>query len=442
MNFFQLIKMNPMIYLIQKLLMVLLLIPFLTNAQNINWTTLNSGTTKNINDILFLNADTGYIVGDDYLFKKTVDGGVSWVDLPAPTMGQRPGNNGNIIGIGHTGTLFPFSSSLDSGLVLVWEKPYHAVHTDDEGITYSAFNNYDTLLCFAEGFSVQTKEIVVSSYKALGMYGTDCNGGGFFHGHYAGPFGVSLNFGYYGNGGAFTSVDFGYKAIAAHEDGNLLLVDFLSNVLDTIFLDSSGVSNIAYVGNQTWYASTNSNSWNLYISTDTGKTFNVDSTFPPTFFYPKFTDMDFLSDGTGLAGAVANGISGAIAVRNNNSWFFNLVAQPIHAVDVLPNKVLYAAGDSGLVMKAVVTVGLTELEKEENTIRVFPNPASKYLQIVNNENTFIEKISLSSIDGKQIWHFDHRQNKLDVSSVPAGFYLLRIMIDNRIEENKIIILPD
>ncbi|MCX6245834.1 MAG: YCF48-related protein [Bacteroidetes bacterium] len=62
------------------LLFFLILLASVTRSQN--WIPLNSGTTKNIRSVFFLNADTGYIVGDSILLKKTTDGGLTWTDLP------------------------------------------------------------------------------------------------------------------------------------------------------------------------------------------------------------------------------------------------------------------------------------------------------------------------------------------------------------------------
>ena len=53
------------------LLIGLFFITTYTFAQsNLNWVTLNTGTTEKINDIYFQSPDVGYIVGENYLFKK------------------------------------------------------------------------------------------------------------------------------------------------------------------------------------------------------------------------------------------------------------------------------------------------------------------------------------------------------------------------------------
>ena len=54
-------------------------------AQN-GWQTLNSGTTKLLHGLFFLNEQVGWVCGQDGLIKKTTDGGLSWIT-------QREGGN-------------------------------------------------------------------------------------------------------------------------------------------------------------------------------------------------------------------------------------------------------------------------------------------------------------------------------------------------------------
>lgn len=421
--------------LFQKFALIAICCPSLIYSQsNIQWDTLNSGTNKKINDILFLNADTGYIVGDNYLFKKTTDGGLNWVDLPTPTMGQRPGNNGNIIAIAHTGPIM-FAAPVDSGLIMVWEKPYHAVHTNDDGSSYSPFNTYDSLICTAKGFSVQSTKFPI--YKAMGAFGKSCTGGGVFSGYYAGSFSIGLGFSY-GSTGSFTSVDYGQNIIAAHEDGSLLVVDFSSNTKDTVFLDSSGVSSISYAGNNTWYATTLRNTYNMYISVDSGKTFNIDSTLFPSFFYPKFNEMEFLSDSVGIAGgSTGGGNIGVIVVKLNGFWMLSLSEEPINAVEILPNNLMYAAGDSGLIMKATVTVGLEEVRKFQ-TMEVYPNPADQVVFIEVANDAHIPAL-VTDLQG-QSKKVQIINGKLDLKNLAAGMYFLRFKYKKVLYSAKIVLL--
>ena len=43
------------------------------------WVPLNSNTTQNLRSVYFVNADTGWVVGDSGIILKTIDGGVNWI---------------------------------------------------------------------------------------------------------------------------------------------------------------------------------------------------------------------------------------------------------------------------------------------------------------------------------------------------------------------------
>ena len=50
-----------------------------------NWTTQTSNTTNSLNSVLFINADTGFAVGDGGTILKTINGGTNWTNLTSGT---------------------------------------------------------------------------------------------------------------------------------------------------------------------------------------------------------------------------------------------------------------------------------------------------------------------------------------------------------------------
>lgn len=66
-------------------LMVALAFGFNAQAQNFEWTQLNSGTTEKLNDVFFINEQIGYAVGNNGTIITTTDGGDSWSHQAAPT---------------------------------------------------------------------------------------------------------------------------------------------------------------------------------------------------------------------------------------------------------------------------------------------------------------------------------------------------------------------
>lgn len=409
------------------------------SQSSVTWQILNTGTTKKINDVYFQSPDTGYIVGEDYLFKKTTDGGLNWTSLTPPSIGQRPNNKGNIIGIDYYKS--SSISNLDSGLYLRWEQPYHGVFTKNDGKSYSIVNifNDSNIFCFVSGFNILPEMYGNSSgiYTHLITYGKNCNGNAIFSDYYDGPFSV-------GNidtssQGSFTTVDVNRNvSIIGHSDGHLLRYKNVLGKPDTFFLDSSGVLAIAYAGNHKWYASTNKGYYGVYVSVDSGKTFRKDSTFYPTFDYPIINDFSFLPNDIGIGGASTFG-GGMIILRDSNRWDLYPANQTINAVKIFPNGTAYAAGDSGLVMKTVINTSINEIEKNNTLIKIYPNPVNDILYINGLQGLSVQSIQLFDIHGKILREFPTTNRELNVLDFPRGIYIVKIQTDKYQVSKKVIV---
>lgn len=415
--------------------------PLLLFGQFLNWETLNTGTEKNINDIYFLSADTGYIVGDDYLFKKTTDGGLTWFDLPAPSIAERPNNGGDIIAIEYYEPISPISE-IDGGLILLWEHPVYPVITSDDGASYLPLEQFYSSVCSANGFAVFNPGDFIG-YTDLTMFGKYCNGGGVISTFSDGPFSVAYtDTSYYGNGEGYSAMDLGAgQFIAGHSDGNLILFDdivFAVNT-DTVHLDTSGVAALAYAGNSTWYAATNRDFYNMYKSIDGGATFQIDSTFYPSFFYPKINDMDFLPNGLGLAGALSNQEFGVIIVKIGTFWDFYSTEYPINSVLAMGNGTAFAAGDSGLVMKTDGLVSVDEITNSQRKINIYPNPANDHLTVEISSGLKVNRIRIIDVLGTTVRKFAGTESRLDIKGLRRGTYIALFTIDGTILSKKFVV---
>lgn len=65
----------------QRISFILFLLIFFSINSSSQWVPLNSGTTMNINEIRFINSQTGFFVGAGSAFRKTTDGGNTWIAL-------------------------------------------------------------------------------------------------------------------------------------------------------------------------------------------------------------------------------------------------------------------------------------------------------------------------------------------------------------------------
>lgn len=83
---------------------------------------------------------------------------------------------------------------------------------------------------------------------------------------------------------------------------------------------------------------------------------------------------------------------------------------------------------------------ITETEEiERSVIRIFPNPANNFLRIENKENATIESIVLSDANGQFIRQFDPKKNQIDISDITSGLYILKIIHENGVWTEKVII---
>lgn len=423
------------------LLPIMLLLASIAHSQSITWETLNTGTTKTINDIYFLDTDTGYLVGNDYLFKKTVDGGDTWLDLQVPTIGEAEGGNGDIVAVNRQiGSPF---GGLGTGIILIWKQPLFTVITSDDGETYTENFGADSPVCEARGLNV-TPENDGNGYVQLTVFGKSCMDGGAFSYFLDGPFSIyDSDDNYFGDGGGYTSMDVNpnnSNFILGHEDGNLLIHNNLFNARDTVFLDTTGVGAVAYAGGNVWYAATSEIYYSMYKSLDDGLTFEVDPTWYPTFFYPRFRAMDFLENGIGLAGAESNGIYGVIIVQSGGEWSYYYADKPINTVAILADGTAFAAGENGLLMRSAepITVGVKEIELN-NSIDIYPNPANTTVQLSNTGNSTIKEITLMDNSGRILKSYPAGTTTLDLSSFAPSLYFVRIRTNKGAVVKKVVV---
>lgn len=88
------------------------------------------------------------------------------------------------------------------------------------------------------------------------------------------------------------------------------------------------------------------------------------------------------------------------------------------------------------IKRAINTVGLSENAKP-TTWKVYPNPSSG---IINIEGLTDEVISIQIVDfnGRLVAEYE-KSNQISIENVPSGFYLIRLQMQNKVEQQMIII---
>lgn len=73
------------------------------------------------------------------------------------------------------------------------------------------------------------------------------------------------------------------------------------------------------------------------------------------------------------------------------------------------------------------TLGVNDVALNKNTVKLYPNPASDRLFIKSTEQ--IEKVSIYNMSGQLIKQYDVLNNRINVSELPVGLYMIKIKTD-------------
>jgi hypothetical protein len=85
---------------------------------------------------------------------------------------------------------------------------------------------------------------------------------------------------------------------------------------------------------------------------------------------------------------------------------------------------------------SVINVGIKEASLN-NTISIYPNPASNLLYIESIKE--IEKLQTFSMDGKLVKELEYKSNSLDVSFLDNGIYFLKLQIGSITQMKKFVV---
>ena len=141
------------------------------------------------------------------------------------------------------------------------------------------------------------------------------------------------------------------------------------------------------------------------------------------------------------------GDSGIILKTNNGGSDWNLVysgtSNFLRSVYFPSNDIGYAVGDGGTILKTLNGSSSIDELKQKNLINLYPNPThgKVYFEIsaINlNQSTFF--VSIINVMGNELMNFTLQGSNMniDVSSLPSGFYFVKVETDSRIELHKLI----
>lgn len=345
------------------------------------WTTLSSGTTKKLNDVFFTSADTGYIVGNDSILLRTTDRGNTWT-LAAPIPNAYPGNLAAI-------WMFDNGGGFTTG-----EYQAAVPQTSNSGTTWYIINGASNP-CFPDG-------LMFANYNEGYLFGQGCFGGAYVSYWNGASWGIDrmLTFEYLSNttyvhvtGMAKNPLT--SRTIAVCNGGRIFSSLNNFQTWDTIpHADTTNFSAVDYAGGNTFYASAaDINFSNVLISTDNGQTFSTDQTFPFSFYYPGFHDIDMLSNGFGIVGGYSQTTGGGILqVRNTTGWSqqIEIVNHTINAVFVVDSTLAFAVGDSGSIYRYDYLTSVNQAPAVAEPLQLYPS-------IISNTDFFTVNFPAASV---------------------------------------------
>lgn len=139
----------------------------------------------------------------------------------------------------------------------------------------------------------------------------------------------------------------------------------------------------------------------------------------------------------------------------NPPYIYGSSTVPVNAVleNLASNQVYYyriigTVSGSGAVYSKTATfttrnLGIDEFSKKDNVF-LYPNPTNGAIKIEANENKRITSLNVIDPAGKVIFHQNDKNlvnlKEIDLSGKPTGVYFIQIILDNRVEVNKKVIL--
>ena len=409
----------------KKLLLSLLFALLATRlSAQITWYPISVPTQAQLNCISFGTNQVGYIGGNDSLLLKTIDGGKTWTQMAI--------NVNENIGW-HTITDIQFVDA-NTGYMLDNNSIFK---TTDGGITWLGEQPNQTNMCFKtslhfldaqngfvggsmcfQGATIGNKvNGIWDTVEVIGGWDADEQIRGFdFR---TSQLGLAV--------GPKSTI---YRTI----DGGATW-DSVYSSLDTIQL-----SDVAFINDTMVYATyAKTGLEGAIVSYNAGLTWQRDLGLA-TFAYPGFDAALKVAGRPYLGGRVSWGNGGIIFNLTPSWWNYSLVPQRIHDLDMHSDSTVFAVGDSGYVAVNTLPSSFGLGSNAIPAVRLYPNPAKRHV-IVSIPTTFFgETLSIYDMYGSLVLQTQiiEPQQPIHIDRLSAGTYIIRFG-DEQLEPVKLVI---
>ena len=416
--------------------LMLSLVWMISSAQTFNWTAQTSGVTAYLRDVFFVDNQTGWAVGDDGVILRTSDGGTTWVT-------QTSGTTHDMRAV--------FFLDANTGWAVGYANNNVTLKTTDGGSTWTdistviagtgilrdiAFSNAndgwmvasDAIYASTDGGTTWTAQTTNSSVTAQGYTAlavpTDSTA-------------------YVGGRSKRTTSSYTYADVFAKTLSPSAATDFLSSGQSNFKTTDMRINSMAFATPTILFAggtegtiykldgfqgSTNIGPWDVNLDLNPSTTQSIASISFPT-----------ASNGMFLTAAPTSAINTVIYHTSDtgNTWNMmpdtipGLIHGALHAPDA---NTAWVVGLNGAIYRGQrSTIGITETVIQN--ISVYPNPVKDVLWISGELET-ASSIEVLDLSGRVISKCNTGSDKIDVSSLKSGSYLLKIQVENGVSINK------
>ena len=388
---------------------------FTVISSNAQFQTCNSNTTKHLNDVYFIDSQTGIAVGDSGTILRSTDGGLNWttvlsVDTIRLTKVKFFDNNTGIAmgtqlykttdggqnwgHLPHANTFFFDIEIVNDSTCFISGTPTPLIKSTNAGLT------------FVDLITTPTPQIGLLSFVN-----------------------DTLGYACMYTGGFFTKT---LKTINGGVSWNLI-EDTISTIYPTVMEAMSFVSeNKGFKAG--WYAG-------LLMNTKNGSN-KWDAVVQDTINQGQILDLHIESN---MPNAYyASGWYGEIykSTDGGNNWF-SLVSgvnniTNLTGIFFINNLTGWVVGYNGTIIKT--TSGGIGIDENTNEIqlKIYPNPAQDRIYIATTEGLDLQQVDFFDLQGKQILSTKVLENGIDISGLANGVYVLNIKTEKGVLQRKVV----
>jgi len=380
------------------------------------WSPLNSGTSNFLPQTFFLNKDTGYVVQDNGVLRRTTNGGTNWNLIYSGTpkvydVSFTSFLNGNAIG-DHL-----LAKTVDGGLT--WTAQYTNANMFFWKIFFPSVNI---------GYATALDNVTDSSliFKTI-------DGGTSWNVIYSALLPTYFNTLHFANQDTGLVTIESSPLIGKTYDGGLSWqYDSMQTAFDMmtgVYLNQGGTGYVVGTGGLVFKTTNWGNAW-----TDVSDPGNSLPLYAACFRSP---DTGYVVGGDGFSsGVILKTTDGGVLWTNTPGLvqsFFSLVF-PTSSVG-------YTCGTNGTILKYDGTVGIDENENAQALFITYPNPTSGTF-IVRTKSA-AKKISIFNSLGEEIFrreNFPSANATIDLSAEAKGIYFVKVVLDGKVGVRKIVLM--